>query len=177
MHILIATAGVLPAAAVADLAARMMIEGGRATVVTVIEVPHSFLDSLLDEEWRPFDLEGEPTAGREAELAARYVEERGRRLAEPVLAALQSRGVEAETVYMEGSDPAQTIIATAEELEVDMIVMGATRPLFDEESWASVSVQVMHRAPCPLLLVPGAGRTGEERENHEVVTDPQPAES
>jgi nucleotide-binding universal stress UspA family protein len=42
--------------------------------------------------------------------------------------------------------------------------MGATRRLFTEQAWTSVSAQVMERSQCPLLLVPG-GRSDDTGEN------------
>jgi nucleotide-binding universal stress UspA family protein len=47
------------------------------------------------------------------------------------------------------------IIDTAREVEADLIVMGATRRLFTEQAWTSVSARVMEKTQCPLVLVPG----------------------
>lgn len=166
MHILIATAGALPASRVADLIATLAHDGTRVSVMTVIEVPLSFLDDLDDGEWRPFDDEQDEQAVRDR-LARRYVEERGARLTQPVVAALGTHGFDARTILEEGSEAADVIVRVAEEQEADLIVLGSTRPIFDETVWSSVSVKVMQRSPIPLVLVPGVTRSLDDVERDE----------
>jgi nucleotide-binding universal stress UspA family protein len=48
-----------------------------------------------------------------------------------------------------------------------MIIMGATRRLFTEQAWTSVSARVMDRVHCPLVLVPGA-RSDDTGENQDL---------
>lgn len=166
MHILIATAGVLPTSPVADLITQILPAGGTVSVVTVIEVPRSFLDGLESENWHPFGDEEEMDE-RETVLVDRYVEERGRKLIEPVMAALRSRGIEPNAIFVEGSDRAAAICDTAEQVEADLIMMGATRHLFGEGMWESISSQVMQRSHLPLLLVSGAPRPPEESDSED----------
>ena len=59
------------------------------------------------------------------------------------------------------------IVKTAENLAADMIVMGSTRPIFDESVWSSVSVKVMQGSAIPLVLVPGVSRTLDDVERDE----------
>jgi nucleotide-binding universal stress UspA family protein len=169
VHILIATAGVLPTTPVADLIRQILPHDGQVSVVTVIEVPRSFLDGLESDNWHPF-ADDEEVAEREAVLADRYVEERGSKLIEPVMAALRSRGIEANGIFVEGSDRAAAICETAEQVEADLILMGATRRLFGEGSWESISGQVMQRTHLPLLLVSGAPRPPEESDSEDPTT-------
>ncbi|MGH8911093.1 MAG: universal stress protein [Acidimicrobiia bacterium] len=153
MRILIATTGVLPPLPVADLCRRLGDDGEVITVMTVIQVPRTFLD-LLDVEDRRSLLADDERGDPEAKAAA-YLEERGRRVVEPIVAALTGQGLEATVRFVEGDDPAEAIIRTAEEVEADMLVMGATRRLFTEEAWRSVSSRVMEKSLRPILLVPG----------------------
>ena len=169
MHILIATAGVLPTSPVADLIKQILPPGGEVSVVTVIEVPRSFLDGLESENWHPFDEDSE-RSDRENALVDRYVEERGRKLIEPVMAALRSRGLEPNGIFIEGTDRAAAICQTAEQVEADLILMGATRRLFGEGAWESISGQVMQRTHLPLLLVSGAPRPPEESDREDPTT-------
>jgi nucleotide-binding universal stress UspA family protein len=163
---LIATAGVLPTAPVADLIRKILPEQGQVSVVTVIEVPRSFLDGLESDSWHPFKEDAERSDHQSA-LVERYVEERGRKLIEPVMAALRSRGIEANGIYVEGADRAGAICETAEQLEADLILMGTTRRLFGEGTWESISNQVMGRTHLPLLLVSGAPRPPEESDSED----------
>lgn len=153
VRILIATTGVLPPVPVADLCKRLGNDDGSFTVMTVIRVPRTFLDALDDEDRRSL-LADEGPGDPEAK-AARYLEERGRRVVDPIVAALGAEGLDPEVRFVEGDDPAEAIIRTAEDVEADMLVMGATRRLFTEEAWRSVSSRVMEQSQRPIMLVPG----------------------
>ena len=93
-------------------------------------------------------------------LIARYVEERGHRLTDPLVAALRARGIDATVTYLEGEDPADTILAAAEELRADVIVLGATKHLFAE--WESVSARVLRDTRRPVLVIPTSPRPVDE---------------
>lgn len=163
MRILIATAGALAPEPVARFTAHLVAEDGAIFVVTVIEVPRSFLDEIRSEQWHPLEDGSPDWTAEEDRVIARYVEERGARITEPVLAALRSRDIEAETVFLEGEDPGATIIRAAEELDADLVIVGATKPLFDESQWESVSARVMRESGRAVLVVPAEHRddTGE----------------
>jgi nucleotide-binding universal stress UspA family protein len=75
---------------------------------------------------------------------------------EPLIAALQASGMSAEVRFVEGDDPAEAIINTAEDTGAELVMMGATRRLFTEEAWRSVSARVMEKSHLPILLVPGS---------------------
>ncbi len=156
MHILIATTGVLPPGPTADLCRRLWTDNTRITVMTVIEVPRHFLESMDEDERRSF-LHAGDWETQTAELKAlSYLEERGRRAVEPIVSALELQQMPTEVAFVEGTDPAEAIISAAHDRDVDLIMMGATRRLFTEQAWTSVSSRVMERTQCPLLLVPGA---------------------
>jgi len=154
MNVLIATAGVLPPEPVAAIVARLVDDRDTVKVVTVLQIPRSFLNEIRSEEWRPL-TEGAPGWEEEDALIARYVEERGRRLTDPVVAALKSRDVAAEAHHLEGEDKAAAIIAAAEEIDADLVVLGATRQIFAESAWESISARVMADTRRPVLVVPG----------------------
>ena len=168
MHVLIATTGVLtpgPAVAFSQL---LIGESGTASVTTVIEVPRSFLDQLREEGWHPL----EPTEAGNGRLEddnaviQRYVEERGRRLTDPIISALRAAGIDSTAVYLEGDDPAVSISELANEINADVVVLGATRRIFDQRAWESVSARVMIESGKPVLVVPPpvSEPTFEERE-------------
>lgn len=156
MRILIATTGVLPAAPVAEFCKRLIGHHDKVTVMTVVRVPRSFLQSLDDNVRRSF-LDDSPDESASAEeKAARYLEERGQRAVDPICAALAAENIESEVRFVEGDDPADAIIATAEAIGAELVMLGATRRLFTEEAWRSVSARVMVNSRLPVLLVPGA---------------------
>ncbi|MBI5157206.1 MAG: universal stress protein [Acidimicrobiia bacterium] len=164
MRILIATAGVLSPEGVARIAQRLCGGDGEVVVITVIEVPRSFLDEIRSDEWHPL-TEGTPMwSYAEDSVIARYVEERGTRLTEPLVSALLACGVEPTIEYLEGEDPAATILDAADRLGADIIVVGATKRLFDESQWESVSTRVIREARRPVLVVPTRARSGADDE-------------
>jgi nucleotide-binding universal stress UspA family protein len=155
VRILIATTGVLPAAPAAEFCGRLESEDGSVTIMTVVQVPRSFLEALDDDVRRSF-LDDSPIGSTDAAAkAARYLEERGQKAVEPILAALRASGIEADVRFVEGDDPAEAIITTAEAVRAELVIMGATRRLFTEEAWRSVSARVMEKSHLPVLLVPG----------------------
>jgi nucleotide-binding universal stress UspA family protein len=155
VRILIATTGVLPAAPTAEFCRQLIGDEQSVTVMTVIRVPRSFLESLDDDVRRSF-LDASDQTSSEEEKAATYLEERGRRAVDPICAALAAEDIECDIRFVEGDDPAEAIISTAQTVGAELVVMGATRRLFTEEAWRSVSARVMVNSHLPVLLVPGA---------------------
>ena len=156
VNILIATTGVLGPVPVSDLCARLLDEHGNVTVMTVIEVPHTFLETMDENERRSFLNSGDWESETAEMKALTYLEERGLRAVEPIVAAMRAIDIEPSITFVEGADPVDAIIRTALDIDADMIIMGATRRLFTEQAWTSVSARVMDRVHCPLVLVPGA---------------------
>jgi len=163
VNILIATTGVLGPGPVSDLCEKLLDESGSVTVMTVIEIPHTFLETMDENERRSFLDSGDWETETAEMKALTYLEERGLRAVEPIVGAMRSIGVEPSITFVEGADPVDAIIRTALDISADMIIMGATRRLFTEQAWTSVSARVMDRVHCPLVLVPGARNddTGE----------------
>lgn len=152
MNVLIATSGVLTPTSAADLVERFVRDGDKVHVITVMEVPRSFLDDVASDEWQPDESGNAIFEQSEEVLISRYVEERGRRITEPMVEELAERGVAAQASFLEGDDPAASIIGAAADLGVDMVVMGATRAIF--QGWESVSARVTAEAKIPVLVVP-----------------------
>jgi len=161
VNVLIATSGVLAPGPAADLVQRLVRESDKVHVITVMEVPRSFLDEVRSDEWQPDDPGQPPTAQSEEESIAAYVEERGKRITEPMVTALKERGVSAQPTFLEGDDPGAAIIRAAAELGADILVMGATKMIF--QGWESVSTRVMAEAEIPVMIVP-APRVDPEEE-------------
>lgn len=151
MHVLIATTGALSPEPVVDFTRHLLGTQGRVTITTVIEVPRDFLESLDGGDWHPLH-EGEPDDGEG--VVARYLDERGRKLVEPVYLALQAAGIDSEIRYLDGKHPATAISNAAAELRVDVVVLGATRQIFDRDAWESVSARVMVESGKPVLVLP-----------------------
>ncbi len=154
MHVLIATSGVLSPEPVVEFTRHLMGQNGRVTLITVIEVPRAFLEDLHASDGRPLASD----EGRE-EAVARYLEERGRKTVEPVRIALESARIASDVRFVEGDDAATGIAQAADDLDADVVVLGATRPIFNRDAWESISARVMLESGRTVLVVPSPPRT------------------
>ena len=162
MHVLIATTGALSPEPVVEFTRHLIGSNGHVSVTTVIEVPRDFLETIDSPSWHPLEQDTEEAINEADALVARYVEERGHKLTEPVLLALQAAGIESRVLYLQGTDPATSISQAARQLEADIVILGATRPIFDQAAWESVSARVMIECGKPVLVVPPADKESDE---------------
>ncbi len=153
MHMLIATSGVLSPDPVVDFTRRLLGQDGRVTLITVIEVPRAFLENLHVSEGH-----GSTSSDEHEDAVANYLDERGRKTVEPIRAALESARIPSEVRFVEGNDAAAAISDAAATLDADIVVLGATRSIFDREAWESVSARVMLESDRPVLVVPAPQR-------------------
>jgi nucleotide-binding universal stress UspA family protein len=156
VHVLIATTGVLTPGPAVEFTSHLVDSSERVSVTTVIEVPRTFLEDLRSETWHPLEaLADRTTFLREEEaLIARYVDERGRRITEPVVSALRAAGFDPKVIYLEGENPAEMISNLANDIDADVVILGSTRQIFDQSAWESVSARVMAESGRPVLVVP-----------------------
>ncbi|HEX3013368.1 MAG TPA: universal stress protein [Methanobacterium sp.] len=74
-----------------------------------------------------------------------------------ILDGMEQKFKKADTIkfkpmLIEG-DPAEKIVETAEEENVDVIIMGTGKSKIDKHLLGSVSEKVVHSAPCTVLLI------------------------
>jgi len=153
MHMLIATSGVLSPDPVVDFTRHLLGQNGRVTLMTVIEVPRAFLDDLHISEGR-----GSASGDEQEAAVSGYLDERGRKIVEPMRAALESARIPSEVRFVEGNDAAAAIADAATTLDADIVVLGATRSIFNRDAWESVSARVMLESDRPVLVVPAPKR-------------------
>ncbi len=162
MHVLVATAGALSPEPVVEFARHLIGGTGHVTVTTVVEVPRDFLDDLESDDWHPLRDTSDPA--RKENTVAAYLSERGSRLTDPIRQALAAARIPCEVCVLEGSDPAAAISAAADEMGVDVVILGATKPIFDFDAWESVSARVMLESGRPVLVVPQARKDVDDDE-------------
>lgn len=167
MHVLVATDGQLDSAAVAKFSAPLAGPDGEVTVLTVIEVPRAMLQELqnhfsdqqppklrmVDSETVSTDTPDAPRSwpGDDA-IIHQYLDNKRDQICEPVVATLQDSGVTAKSKVIEGQAD-RGILATAEELEVDVIIIGAHGSGFFEGLLGSTGAKVTRLAKRPVLLL------------------------
>ena len=164
MHVLVATAGALSPTAVVEFTRHLIGGTGRVTITTVIEVPREFLESIEAEDWHP--LRDTSTSTASDDTAASYLAERGHRVTDPIRQALEAARIPCDAGTLEGTDPAAAISAAASDLGVDVIIVGATKPLFNVDAWESVSARLMIESGRPVLVLPQS-RVASDDDSHE----------
>lgn len=124
-------------------------------MMNVVQTPREFLQELVARDWQPFaSSDGTVIDPQTNSEARRYVRERGEKMVAPVVAALKLRNINPETVFVESDEVADAILSCSESLGVDAIVMGATRRLFADSAWTSISLKVATASKVPVLLIP-----------------------
>lgn len=168
MHVLVATAGALSPEPVVAFARHLVGGTGSVTVVTVIEVPHSFLEGLSSDDWHPLHDERTP----KPKLASQYLEERGKRLTEPLRQALQTARIPCDVAVFEGTDAAGVISRAAADLRADVVLLGTTKQIFDRDAWESVSAKVMLESGRPVLVLPEPRKVAESLDQIDGISSP-----
>ena len=160
MHVLVATAGALSPEPVVEFARHLIGGTGFVTVTTVIEVPHTFLENLDADDWHPLH----DTAHREPpeSVVDAYLRERGHRVTDPMRRALEEARIPCEVMMLEGADPAAAISKAANDIGADVVILGATKPIFERDAWESVSAKIMIDSGRPILVVPHARKAIDE---------------
>lgn len=145
--------------------ARHLIGGtGLVTLTTVVEVPRSFLEEINEGDWHPLRDSQNPSDPSADVVVAQYLEERAHRLTEPVRLALEQAKIPCNILVLEGTDAATEISRTASELDVDVVILGATKQIFDRDAWESVSSRVMLESGKAVLVVPEARKEADDVE-------------
>lgn len=170
MHVLVATAGALSPGPVVEFTRHLIGGTGSVTVVTVVEVPRSFLEEIDSGDWHPLHEGTRPD--ETSATVAKYLAERGERLTEPIRLALETARIPCDVQVLEGSDPAGAISEAADHLQADVVLLGATKQIFDREAWESVSARVMLESGRPVLVVPEVRKTPDEIDEIESFQEP-----
>jgi nucleotide-binding universal stress UspA family protein len=120
--------------AVDTVAGVVKTHGSRLIILSVVETPEAPPASAADREMTS------------AEAIAKLLSE--------AKALFQSQGIAAEVIEREGK-PAFTICDVADELNVELIIMGCRGlGLTEEGASESVTNRVINLSPCPVLIVP-----------------------
>ncbi len=170
MHVLVATDGNLDPEAVAEFATPMALSEGMVTVLTVIAIPRRLISDLRgvfgeraaphvdgDADYVGMTTDtGSPPTGwpGDAEMINRYLASKEEQRCAPIAAALESRGVAAETSVIESEKISKTIIAEANRLGAGLLIVGSHGEGRFEGMLGSTGVKIARHSTCPLLLIP-----------------------
>ncbi|MXY73590.1 MAG: universal stress protein [Acidimicrobiia bacterium] len=154
MRILVCTSGVLQAPPVIEFCAPLVGHSGRVVIMTVVQVPQSLLGQFQRQPRSFLSEDPQDPTEKDSAAEADYVRERGQQAVATLAGGFRSAGIDPEVSYVSGHDLAEAIMDQAERMQADLIVMGATRQLFEGEVWTSVTARVVMECERPLLLMP-----------------------
>jgi len=171
MHVMIATDGTLNVKKTAAFAAKLADDGGRVTIVSVVEVPRQMLSDMrraaaaaaaaaspsapIEPEYRRTQAPDGPVthwAGDDA-VVARYVDDVVSTRTAELMAELEAAGVEHTVVGIEGENAARSVLESAGQLQPDVLCLGTHGMGLFEGLLGSLSTKVARMASCPVLLV------------------------
>lgn len=172
MHVLVATDGNLDPSIVADFATPLATDGGRVTVLTVIEIPRRLLSDLKAVMGQPNAIDRESEDAEYVEVLpevavsptppgwpgddaviSRYLEDKCVEYTKPVADEIRARSVNAEGIVIESENTAQAIMDYAAEHAADLIVIGSHGLGAFEGLLGSVGTKIVRRSRVPVLLI------------------------
>ncbi len=168
MHILVATDGVLSPEEVAVFAEPLARDGGKVTVLVVVEIPRTLLEDMRgamgqESPDKTFALRSEGAAAQPVEqprswlgddaYIERYLQDRLERGASPVVEFLTDRGIKAEGVVVEHEKPADGILEQVVALDADVLVIGSYGQDGIHGVLGSIGTKIVRQSPKPVLLI------------------------
>ncbi len=169
MHVLVATDGSIDVEKAATFAGSLAGPDGKATVATIVRVPRTLVSDLrgqfgeaspagvdADAEYvdAPHGTSATPRSwpGDDA-VIDQYLGDKRIEVCRPIVTAIREAGGEAESVVREGDDPAADILALAEEIGAEAIVVGSHGHGGFHGLLGSTGAKLVRRATCPVLVV------------------------
>jgi nucleotide-binding universal stress UspA family protein len=169
MHVLVATDGSLDPKKAAEFAASLAGADGSTTAATIVRVPRTMLTELRKDYGEMSDV----AVGTDAEYVGsakvntgtprgwpgddavidQYLGDKRIERCRPIVTLIRDAGGTAESVAREGHDTADDIIALAQEIEADVIVIGSHGRGAFHGLLGSTGSKIVRRAECAVLVV------------------------
>ncbi len=168
MHVLVATDGSMDAAKASTFASALAGDG-HTTVATVIRVPRHLLQELRAQygENPPVttDIDAEYVGAPVQEatmekgfpgddsLVGQYLGDKRIEHCGPIVDAIRALGGEAPSVVTEGEDIDEDILALAQELDADVLVVGSHGRNAFQGLLGSTGAKIVRRSEIPVLVL------------------------
>lgn len=169
MHVLVATDGSVDTDKAARFALALAGEQGASTVGTVVRVPRRMVHDLREKygEQDPVHVDsdgeyvGNPKSGGimekgfpgEDALIQQYLGDKRVERCRPIAEAIRAGGGDAQSKVVEGEDVEDEIMAMAEDVGADVIVVGAHGKNAFAGLLGSTGAKLVRRSPVPVLVL------------------------
>ena len=169
MHVLVATDGKVDPVDVTRLAVPLAGADGKVTVLTVIEIPRRLLSDLRAvmggtpeiEVHRDAEYVGAPAPADDLlrgwpgdnTVISQYLANKNAEYTGPAVAALTAAGASATGTVVEGENAAEAILAQADEMDVDVVVIGSHGQGLFQGLLGSTGTKIVRRSTRPVLLI------------------------
>lgn len=172
MHVLVATDGSIDPDRAATFAGSLAGSDGKTTVATIVRVPRTLVTDLkskysvtpstvieADAEYVDAPVAQAPTAksgwpGDDA-VVDQYLGNKRVENCKPTVEAIRAAGGTADSTVREGDDIATDIIALADEIGADVIVVGSHGRGGFQGLLGSTGSKMVRRSPKPVLVLRG----------------------
>lgn len=168
MHVLVATDGSMNVDRAAAFA-HALAGDGKTTVGTVVKVPRHLVQELRSKYGdappvtADIDAEyvGTPNAGATMEksfpgddsLVAQYLGDKRVEICKPIVKAIRKLGGEASSHVVEADDIDDDILAIAQDLDIDVLVVGSHGHNAFQGLLGSTGAKVVRRSKVPVLVL------------------------
>lgn len=169
MHVLVATDGTIDIDVAAKFAVTLSGADGKTTVSTIVRVPRKLVQELRDQWGDPgkirVDMDGEYVGAPNVESAIersypgddavveQYLGNKRISICRPVVEAIRAAGATAESSVREGDDVEDEIIAVAEDIKADLIIVGSHGHNAFQGLLGSTGARLVRRSPVPVLVL------------------------
>jgi nucleotide-binding universal stress UspA family protein len=169
MHVLVATDGSLDQQKAADFARALAGPDGSTTVATIVRVPRMMLTELRKDYGEMSGVHvnidsvnaGTPAVGTgtprgwpgDDAMIDQYLGDKRIERCRPIVTAIRDAGATAESVVREGDDTATDLIALAQEIGAETIVIGSHGRHGFQGLLGSTGSKIVRRAACPVLVI------------------------
>lgn len=169
MHVLIATDGTLDPTTVTPFASALAGNGGRVTILTVLEISRRQLQQVraafgeqqpasVDTDAEYVGAKGGAGAGAQGwpgddVIMGRLLEGHRDERCTPLAEALAAAGVEVTVEGREGEDPATVVIDAVSELGIDVVIAGSHGRGVFQSLLGATGTKLMRHSPKPVLLI------------------------
>ena len=169
MHVLIATDGSIDVGQAVPFATALAGDDGKTTVATVVKIPRRLVQDLRSAygDQVPVNVDsdaeyvGQPQSAAQMErsfpgddaLVDQYLGDKRVEICRPIAEAIRAAGGDADSLAREGDEVEDIIMEIADEVDADVVVVGAKGKNAFQGLLGSTGAKLVRRSPVPVLVL------------------------